>query len=69
MLDSDKYEALGIIKNSSKKDRLTLNRALDDLENLLSEDKIVKSEIVSFMETHIPNFKHLETGKNLDSKM
>ena len=69
VLDSDKYEALGIIKNSSKKDRLTLNRALDDLENLLSEDKIVKSEIVSFMETHIPNFKHLETGKNLDSKM
>ena len=69
VLDRDKYEALGIIKNSSKKDRLTLNRALDDLENLLSEDKIVKSEIVSFMETHIPNFKHLETGKNLDSKM
>jgi hypothetical protein len=46
-----------------------LNRALDDLENLLSEDKIVKSEIVGFLETHIPNFKHLETGKNLDSKM
>ena len=69
VLDRDKYQALGIIKNSSKKDRLTLNRALDDLENLLSEDKIVKSEIVSFMETHIPNFKHLETGKNLDSKM
>jgi FlaA1/EpsC-like NDP-sugar epimerase len=69
VLDWDKYEALGIIKNSSKKDRLTLNRALDDLENLLSEDKIVKSEIVGFLETHIPNFKHLETGKNLDSKM
>ena len=69
VLDRDKYEALGIIKNSSKKDRLILNRALDDLENLLSEDKIVKSEIVGFLETHIPNFKHLETGKNLDSKM
>ena len=69
VLDRDKYEALGIIKNSSKKDRLILNRALDDLENLLSEDKIVKTEIVGFMETHIPNFKHLETGKNLDSKM
>jgi len=69
VLDRDKYEALGIIKNSSEKDRLTLNKALDDLENLLSEDKIVKSEIVSFMETHIPNFNHLETGKNLDSKM
>ena len=69
VLDRDKYEALGIIKNSSKKDRLTLNRALDNLENLLSEDKIVKSEIVGFLERHIPNFKHLETGKNLDSKM
>jgi FlaA1/EpsC-like NDP-sugar epimerase len=69
VLDRDKYQALGIIKNSSKKDRLTLNRALDNLENLLSEDKIVKSEIVGFLERHIPNFKHLETGKNLDSKM
>lgn len=69
VLDRGKYEALGIIKNSSKKDRLTLNRVLDNLENLLSEDKIFKSDIVTFMETHIPNFNHLETGKNLDSKM
>lgn len=69
LLDMGKYDALGIIKNSSKKDKLALNIVLDNLENLFSEDEIVKSDIVTFLETHIPNFKHLETGKNLDSKM
>jgi hypothetical protein len=30
---------------------------------------VEKAKIVSLLERYLPNFKHIETGKNLDQKM
>ena len=69
VLDKQKYKALGIIKKSSERDKLHLNSILDNLETVFLKNDILKSDIVNLLETYMPNFKHLETGKNLDSKM
>jgi hypothetical protein len=39
------------------------------LESLLNQPVLTKQEIVQLLSKIIPNFEHIETGKNLDQKM
>lgn len=66
--DLNRLKALGIVtgKEIPDKDRVaTLFKKL----NAAFESETSKEEIVSIMKEYLPNFKHIETGKSLDSKM
>jgi UDP-N-acetylglucosamine 4,6-dehydratase len=67
-LDLNRFQNLGIIKNSYKK-----QENLEHFENSINEMRNngawSKNEIVDLFGEMIPNFGHKETGKYLDSKM
>jgi len=68
-LDLKTYEKLGVIKNSIKRDIIEIDNIFKSLENIFLKKNVLKSDIVNVLKKHMPNFKHIETGKNLDSKM
>jgi len=68
-LDLKTYKNLGVIKNSIKRDEKEIDQIFKNIETLFSKNNLLKSEIVSTLKKSVPNFNHLETGKNLDSKM
>lgn len=75
-VDMNRFKSLGVVTGKSKPNEEKLIRFLDDLEKLFEnnrtgekEGKLGKDEIVRLMAEYLPNFHHIETGKNLDSKM
>jgi FlaA1/EpsC-like NDP-sugar epimerase len=69
ILDLEKFENLGIIKNSVKRNLEEIENIYKDLANIFISDNITKAEIVKAIIKYLPNFQHIETGKNLDQKM
>jgi hypothetical protein len=68
-LDLNKFGALGIIKNSVKKDLKEIDVILNDLQNIFLNKEFSKSDIVKILKSYLPNFEHIETGRHLDQKM
>lgn len=68
-LNMKRFKSLGVIESKPKRSTEEVNKFFIDLEQLFSKDNITKQEIVSAIKTFIPNFEHIETGKNLDQKM
>ncbi|MRT94801.1 polysaccharide biosynthesis protein [Ancylomarina sp. 16SWW S1-10-2] len=69
VLDLDSFVELGVIKNSVKRDLKEIDSIFENLEQLFSKDNVTKSEVVKVLTKYLPNFQHIETGKNLDQKM
>ena len=69
VLDLKSFRALGIIKNQEKTSIKDVEQYLSGLKDLFGNKNITKEEIVAFLKNCIPDFDHMETGKNLDSKM
>jgi FlaA1/EpsC-like NDP-sugar epimerase len=68
-LDMQRHESLGVITNARCLPKSELQVAIDELKSLLAQDRYDKEQIVAVMKRHIPDFEHIETGKNLDQKM
>ena len=68
-LDLETYYSLGVIKNAVKKPISTIKETLTSLKNVLGKKDYTKTDIVSALSSHLPDFHHLETGKGLDQKM
>lgn len=69
VLDLDRFDGLGIIKNELFVEEAKLKLFENELESVQSAGKWTKEQIVSLFHTMIPNFGHEEKGKYLDSKM
>lgn len=69
VLDMDTFVSLGVVKNARKESLEKINNTLHDLKNLMNSDYYDKADIVNLLKNYIPNFGHIETGKNLDQKM
>ena len=69
VLDLKTYKSLGVIKNYIKRDVGEIDIIFKNLETIFSKNNVLKSDIVNLLKKHLPNFNHIETGKNLDSKM
>ncbi|MGY0638614.1 MAG: UDP-N-acetylglucosamine 4,6-dehydratase [Paraglaciecola chathamensis] len=69
ILDMERFENLGIIKNNEKFDE----ELLHTFESMISKMKVDKSwtkkDIVSLFFKMLPDFGHKETGRYLDGKM
>jgi FlaA1/EpsC-like NDP-sugar epimerase len=68
-VEKNLYTSLGVIKSTKKKDLDHLNQTILKIENLFQDPTLDKSKIVDLLNEIIPNFKHIETGKNLDQRM
>jgi FlaA1/EpsC-like NDP-sugar epimerase len=68
-LDLNRFKNFGIIKNEkcfSSEKTIYFSNKIKEMKNLKTWSK---KEIVDLFHTIIPDFKHLETGRYLDSKM
>lgn len=69
ILDMDRYENLGIIKNDLNVEEEKLNNFEASINSLKEKKQWNKEQIVALFFQMIPSFGHKETGKYLDSKM
>ena len=69
ILDMDKFENLGIIKNELQFDDDKLNNFTTFISKCRADKKWSKEQIVELFHQMIPDFGHKETGKYLDAKM
>ncbi len=68
-LDMDRFSALGVIKESSRRPQEDVNGFISRLQQIFSDDDFTKGDVVSALKDFLPNFEHDEKGKNLDQKM
>jgi FlaA1/EpsC-like NDP-sugar epimerase len=68
-LDLDQYKSMGVILNELEFDENKLSYFLQKIEAMIESKKWEKKLLVSLFEEMIPDFRHLETGKYLDSRM
>jgi FlaA1/EpsC-like NDP-sugar epimerase len=68
-LDMNRFDNVGVIKNSPIFDDKKLQNFTDTIEMMRRQPTWDKPEIVSLFNTMIPDFAHMETGKYLDGKM
>ena len=69
VLDMERFNGIGIIKNEPTYDNDKLNHFSDTIEQLKSKKSWNKDILVDLFHYMIPDFGHKETGKYLDSKM
>ncbi len=68
-LDMDTFDSMGVILNASKPTYSQIDAAILKLKSLMENDNCDKAAIVALLKDIIPDFEHIETGKNLDQKM
>jgi FlaA1/EpsC-like NDP-sugar epimerase len=69
VLDMDRFENIGIIKNSAILISEKIDRFVDEIKSLKEGRNWNKKQIIDLFFEMIPGFEHKETGKYLDSKM
>ena len=69
MVDFDRYDNMGVVKNSPGADAQKLKYFLADIERLEHSNSWTKSDLVALFNELIDNFNHIETGRNLDQRM
>jgi FlaA1/EpsC-like NDP-sugar epimerase len=68
-LELARFDSLGVILNSKKLPIPDLEKVIAELQAILNSEGYDKEQIVATMKKYIPDFAHIETGKNLDQKM
>lgn len=68
-LNLSRFTSLGIIENTKSKESSEISQFIEKLKTLLNQDSLSKAQIINLLYEFLPNFHHIETGKNLDQKM
>jgi len=68
-IDMSRFKNIGVIKNKKTESTDSLNFFLAEIEKMKISQKWFKSDILDLFNNIVPEFKHLETGLYLDSKM
>ncbi len=68
-IDMNSFAGMGVIRNHSKVSSDKIKECIHELKTLLLSDQSSKSAIISIMKKYIPDFYHIEKGKNLDDRM
>lgn len=68
-VDMDRFRSLGVITKKPVPDRSVIEGLIIKLEQAFESAGCSKADIVNVISGYLPNFSHLETGKNLDEKM
>jgi FlaA1/EpsC-like NDP-sugar epimerase len=68
-IDMARFKALGVVKQTNRHDMPEVNSFFEKLESIFEKPDFTKNQIVEAIKEFIPNFEHVEKGKNLDQKM
>ena len=68
-LNMERFSSLGVIKDVTKRPMVELETFFNELESIFHEPDFTKAEVVDAIKRFLPNFEHIEKGKNLDQKM
>lgn len=67
--DYDRFSSLGVITGKGIPDKQRITALFGKLTSVFDKEVTTKEEVIMIMQTYLPNFEHIETGKSLDSKM
>ncbi|MDC0083075.1 polysaccharide biosynthesis protein [Schleiferiaceae bacterium] len=65
--DLNKYDSLGFIE--SKDVDISFSEVIDEFEGVFKNANLNKHDVVNVLKKYVPDFNHMDTGKNLDEKM
>lgn len=68
-INMERFRSLGVIEGVDPRKVEELDVFLQKLQVVLNDPKAEKGDVVKVMMEFIPNFEHVEKGKNLDQKM
>ncbi|MDO5571743.1 MAG: polysaccharide biosynthesis protein [Bacteroidales bacterium] len=68
-INNNRFSALGVIEETKTKSIQEIESFFLKLNNIFSKEDFTKEDIVNAIKEFIPNFEHIELGKNLDQKM
>ncbi len=68
-IDTSRFKALGVITRHPGKSRNDIDDFLDHLSSIFNKEDFNKEEVIAAIHQFLPNFEHVEKGKNLDQKM
>lgn len=68
-LDFSRFQALGVVRGKPTYDFPTIEKIFEKLEKLFQDQLTDKPSIIALLTEFIPNFQHIETGRNLDQRM
>ena len=68
-VDRQRFQALGIVKAQPNYTLAQLDVLFSKIHQLFQNQSTNKHSIVQLLTELLPNFQHIETGKNLDQKM
>ena len=68
-INPERFGSLGVIEDLEARRMEELDTFLERLQAVLNNQKTEKEDIVGTMKAFIPNFEHIEKGKNLDQKI
>jgi FlaA1/EpsC-like NDP-sugar epimerase len=66
-LNLEKYESIGYIKTDDID--ICFEDVVNEFNKVFKENKNTKLLIIKLLQKYVPDFHHIETGKNLDQKM
>ncbi len=69
MVDLTRLKALGVVTGKTVPDKAKIEELFNNLNAAFDKEQTTKEEIVQIMKDYLPNFEHIETGKQLDNKM
>ncbi len=69
VVELDKYESIGIITNSAKPTNSEIDSIINEIKLIFNNEIYIKSDIIKALNKLIPDFQHIEKGKNLDERM
>lgn len=68
-VDFARFEAVGVVKRCALRDHAAVEDFLAFAKAAKARKDLTKADYVQALERLVPTLRHLETGKNLDSKM
>ena len=68
-IDMQRFKALGVVEQTARHSMDEVDTFFRKLEGIFQKDDFTKAQVVDAIREFIPNFEHLEKGKNLDQKM
>lgn len=68
-VDLDRLQSLGVVTGKESIDQTKIEILFEQLNTAFDKEEITKEEVVGILKDYLPNFEHIETGKNLDGKM
>lgn len=69
VVDFERFQNLGVIKNAIRFSPSEMRNRLTEILNITNRSEYNKLDIIKSIKKFIPNFQHIEKGKNLDEKM